>query len=107
MALATSTGVSILRHEQVDDLLDLPLTSASISTMVITCWATVRIVLADGTTADIEDKLPALGIDARGPGEVVHLKCEVTEPGPDERVHRPVPTLSGNDRRAQHGRSPA
>jgi hypothetical protein len=45
--------------------------------------ARVALELADGSSVEVHEKQPVLGIQAQAPGAVVHLACEVTEDVPD------------------------
>lgn len=64
-------------------------------------WARVRLDLVDGTTVEIEEKQPVIGIDGQLPGELVPLACEVlqTETGRSAAVRllHGVETTDGRD----------
>lgn len=42
-------------------------------------WARVRLGLVDGTTVEIEEKQPVIGIDGQLPGDLVPVLCEVLQ----------------------------
>lgn len=63
-------------------------------------WAHVALELADGSSVEVHEKQPVLGIQAPAPGAVVHLACEVIKDVPDGVTVRLLAGVETTDGRA-------